>query len=137
VLDDMMKVILGGMVTKEGVGVTDFGIVIVDTDGTIMKNDTLKSSYNGADKFGDAANIKEVCLVDFVQSKEFMAYREGQRPTCASCRNCPELEVCGGGMMLHRWSGKNGFDNPSVYCADQLYLIGQMRRMVSELILRQ
>jgi uncharacterized protein len=134
ILDDMMKVLLGGMVSKEGVGVTDFGILIVDTDGSIMKNDTLKSSFNGADKFGLAANIRDICLVDFIRSTEFISYRGSQRPSCTACRNCPEIGVCGGGMMLHRWSVQNGFGNPSVYCADQLYLIGKMRRMVSKLI---
>ncbi len=134
VLDDMMKVLLGGMVSKEGLGVNDFGILIVDTDGGIMKNDTLKSVFNGADKFKQAANIKDVCLVDFIRSNEFVSYRGAQRPTCTKCRNCAEVQICGGGMMLHRWNDKNGFNNPSVYCADQLYLIGKMRSMVSQAI---
>ncbi len=32
-LDDMIKLILGGAGVKEGIGLTDFGIVVVDTDG--------------------------------------------------------------------------------------------------------
>ncbi len=28
---------------KEGIGVTDFGIAVIDTDGTVTKNDTLKN----------------------------------------------------------------------------------------------
>lgn len=134
VLDDMMKVLLGGHVTKEGVGITDFGIVIVDTDGSIMKNDTLKSAFDGADRFKLTANIKDVCLVDFIQSPDFLTYREAQRPTCSACQNCSELRLCGGGMILHRWSQQNEFDNPSVYCSDQLYLIGKMKLLVSQLI---
>lgn len=65
ILDDMLKVILGGVVSQEGVGVTDFGILVIDTDGTLMKNDTLKSSYNGADKFEVSSNIKEGQLLTF------------------------------------------------------------------------
>src|SRR5258708_29416472 len=81
VLDDMMKVMLGGLVSKEGVGVTDFGILVVDTDGTIMKNDTLKSSFNGADRFSRLANIKDECLVEFIQSPDYLAYKAMQMPT--------------------------------------------------------
>lgn len=128
VLDDMMKVILGGMVTKEGLGITDFSIVIIDTDGTIMKNDTLKSSYNGADKFSEPLNIKSGKFLDFLNSSEFDEYRKMQRPTSVKCSNCPVLNICGGGMILHRWSKENGFNNTSVYCSDQLYLIDNIKK---------
>src|SRR5205085_11707590 len=44
ILDDMVKLALGGTGTKDGVGLTDYGVLIIDTDGTVTKNDTLKSS---------------------------------------------------------------------------------------------
>ncbi|MFI5163449.1 MAG: cyclophane-forming radical SAM/SPASM peptide maturase YhhB [Sphingobacteriales bacterium] len=127
VLDDMLKVFLGGMVSKEGMGVTDFGILIVDTDGTIMKNDTLKSAYNGADLFEKPINVAGGNLLEFLESDQFKNYREDQRPTSATCLSCAHLGICGGGMTLHRYSRQNGFNNPSVYCADQIYLIGHMK----------
>jgi uncharacterized protein len=127
VLDDMLKVLLGGIVSKEGLGVTDFGIIIIDTDGTIMKNDTLKSSYNGADKFANSFNIKERNLLTFLSSNQFLEYRQSQKPTCDKCLNCPVLNICGGGMTLHRWQKESGFNNPSIYCSDQLLLINNMR----------
>jgi uncharacterized protein len=133
VLDDMLKVMLGGAVTKEGLGLTDFGIVIVDTDGTLMKNDTLKSSFNGADKFDQPRNIKEHSLIDFLRSSEFAEYKEMQRPINSKCRQCSVLNLCGGGMILHRWQNDSGFDNPSVYCADQLHLIQHMKNSLSKL----
>jgi len=132
VLDDMIKSLMGGVVTKEGMGLTDFAIVIIDTDGTIMKNDTLKSTYNGADKFDQPLNIKEASLIDFLNSDEFNEYRRMQRPSNAKCLNCSELHVCGGGMILNRWSNENRFDNPSVYCADQLHLIKAIRKTLAQ-----
>ena len=134
VLDDMLKVLLGGLVSKEGLGVTDFGIVIIDTDGTVMKNDTLKSAYNGADRFDQPLNIADGNLLEFLRSGEFKTYRDQQRPASEKCLSCPLLEICGGGMTLHRWSGENGFNNPSVYCADQVYLIGQMKLALAEMV---
>lgn len=132
VLDDMLKVLLGGTVSKEGMGITDFGIIIIDTDGTIMKNDTLKSVYNGADKFSRPINIKGGDLFKFLDSEEFAEYRRLQKPTNNKCMNCPLLNICGGGMILHRWNKENGFDNPSVYCADQIHLIENMKKMLSK-----
>lgn len=136
VLDDMLKVLLGGIVSKEGLGITDFGIIIIDTDGTIMKNDTLKSSYNGADKFNMSLNIKDGKLIEFLNSIEFHEYRDLQRPTNLKCINCPELNICGGGMILHRWRKENAFNNPSVFCADQLFLINSMRKELAQFDLK-
>jgi uncharacterized protein len=130
VLDDMLKVLLGGTVSKEGLGVTDFGILIIDTDGTLMKNDTLKSTYNGADQFVQPINIRDVDLLAFLASPEFASYRAMQQPTSAKCLTCPQLAVCGGGMLLHRWHEVTGFDNESIYCADQLHLIAAMRQLL-------
>ncbi len=50
-LDDLIKLVLGGSGTKDGVGLTNYGVLIIDTDGSITKNDTLKSSFDGADRF--------------------------------------------------------------------------------------
>lgn len=132
VLDDMLKVLLGGIVTKEGLGITDFAIAIIDTDGTIMKNDTLKSTFNGADKFTKSFNIKDIKLGAFLKSDEFNAYRRMQRPTNKKCLSCSELHICGGGMILNRWSNENEFNNPSVYCSDQLFLIKNLRNVVAQ-----
>jgi len=136
VIDDMLKVLLGGLVSKEGLGLTDFGIIIIDTDGTVMKNDTLKSSYNGADKFDIPINVKNGNLIPFLNSPAFIKYRELQRPTHKKCLQCPQLNVCGGGMILHRWKNGFGFNNPSVYCSDQLYLIDGMRDALSKIHLK-
>lgn len=130
VLDDMLKVLLGGTASKEGLGVTDFSILIIDTDGTFMKNDTLKSSYNGADQFTQPVNVRETNLLDFLASPEYASYRALQQPTHAKCLTCPAMNVCGGGMILHRYHPDNGFDNPSIYCADQLHLVSAMRRLL-------
>lgn len=134
IIDDMMKVLLGGFSSKEGMGVTDFGIIIIDTDGTIMKNDTLKSSYNGADSFDNPINIKDRNLLDFLASSAFAEYRSMQRPKNQNCLNCPNLNLCGGGMILHRWSTVNGFENPSIYCSDQIYFIGNMKKTLNTIL---
>lgn len=130
VLDDMLKVLLGGIASKEGMGITDFGIIIIDTDGTVTKNDTLKSSFNGADRFNTAVNIKEGGLINFLSSSEFLDYKKMQRPVNQECLTCPLLNVCGGGMILHRWEDGKGFEGTSVYCADQKFLIENMKKKI-------
>lgn len=128
ILDDMIKLVLGGNGRKEGVGVTDYGILVIDTDGSVSKNDTLKSAFDGADRFSSEWSIHEYSLAEILSSTEFARYHSMQRPACSTCLSCPELQVCGGGMTLHRWRDDNGFDNPAVYCDDQRLLISHIRK---------
>ena len=133
-LDDIIKLILGGSGTKEGLGATDFGIVIIDTDGSITKNDTLKSTFNGADRFQQQWSVHTHRLADIANSPEFATYHTLQRPTASSCLSCSELAICGAGMPVNRWRDENGYENPSVYCADQLVLISHMRGRLTALM---
>lgn len=132
ILDDIIRLALGGIGVKEGVGVTDFGIAVIDTDGSVTKNDTLKSSYKGADRFAEHWNINTHRLVDIFASNEFTQAHTLQRPSSLICQNCPELQICGGGMPLHRWKADSDYDNPSVYCNDQLLIINKVKAILFE-----
>ena len=50
-LDNLVRLMFGKESAREGAGLTDFGILVIETDGSITKNDTLKFSFNGADRF--------------------------------------------------------------------------------------
>lgn len=130
-LDDMIKLLLGGVGVKEGVGLTDFGILIIDTDGAIKKNDTLKSSPL-RDNFIERWNVKDHSMAEIASSVEFHAYHLSQRPAAAACLACPLLRVCGGGMVTHRYKRGSDYDNPTVFCADQKYLIGRIQKYLSK-----
>lgn len=130
ILDDLMRLILGGTGRKEGVGLTEYGIIVIDTDGTVTKNDTLKVAYAGGDRFGTKRLITDRDLLDVVHAEDVSAYYKLQEPTAPMCRACPELNVCGGGMPAHRFSDDDGYDNPTVFCADQKQLIAHLRRQI-------
>ena len=130
-LDDLMRLVMGGGSSKEGVGVTDFGIIVIDTDGTVTKNDTLKVAHSGADRFAGPQSLHERSLTEIVQGWEFEQYLALQRPTSALCARCPELGVCGGGMPAHRWSDAAGYNNPTIYCEDQKLLISHIRHRIA------
>lgn len=128
-LDDMMRLLLGGRSIKEGVGHDDYGILVVETDGTITKNDTLKSA-NGTDRLDERWSVDDD-FARLVGSPAFLDYHRSQRPMSEACLACPELRICGGGMPTHRWSAARGLDNPSVFCADQKLLIEHMREQIA------
>lgn len=132
-IDDIIKLVLGGFGTKDGVGITDYGVLVIDTDGSIAKNDTLKSTFNGADRFTQNWSVFTHSLSELFNSDEYAKYHASQQPSSAICHSCSELKICGGGMTLHRWRDDNGYDNPSIYCNDQKMLIGQVRQKLSEI----
>ena len=134
VIDDLVKLVLGGSGTKEGTGLTEYGVLVIDTDGSITKNDTLKSSFDGADRFEVPWSVHTHRLRDLLQSTDFSESIAMQRPSNPTCLGCSELSICGGGMTLHRWSDDNGYDNTSVYCADQILLIRRIRDTVKSLV---
>lgn len=132
VLDDTLKLCLGGTSQKEGRGVEPYGILIVEADGSIRKNDTLRTAFDGADQFQTTWSIMNDEIAGVLESPEFTAYAAGQLPTARECRGCEFLRVCGGGMPLYRWSHERRFDNPSVYCHDHQTLIRHALRVVTE-----
>jgi uncharacterized protein len=132
-LDDMLRLLLGGRSQKEGVGLSDYGILVIEPDGQIQKNDTLKVAHAGADRFETRWNIHADRLMDILGSEAYAAYHAQQQPTSETCKACRDLAVCGGGMVAHRWRAGSGYENPTVFCADQKYLIGAMRSAIAHL----
>jgi len=97
----------------------------------------LKSHPRSPDLFSGVLavvewNIREDCLADITASAEFRAYHDAQRPTSATCRDCALLKVCGGGMLTHRFKAGSGYDNPTIFCADQTLLIDRMRTHIAD-----
>ena len=123
VVDDTIKLCLGAASQKEGHGQERYGILIVETNGEIRKNDTLRASFEGADRFGGQWNVTNTALSTVLSSSEYLAYSSMQIPTCSTCKDCQIFAICGGGMPLYRWSGDRGYDNPSVYCFDHAIFI--------------
>lgn len=132
-LDDLLRLILGGQSQKEGVGLSDYGILVIEPDGEVQKNDTLKVAHAGADRFETTWNVHRDRLTDILASPAYADYHAQQQPTSRLCRTCPELRICGGGMVAHRWRGGSGYNNPTIFCADQKHLIAEMRRVVARL----
>ena len=123
VVDDIIKLCLGGTSRKEGRGKGRHGILIVETNGEVRKNDTLRASFEGADRFRRRWNVTTTSLSSVLSSQEYIAYTDMQVPASSDCRSCDLLDICGGGMPLYRWSTARGYDNSSVYCHDHAVFI--------------
>jgi len=130
-IDDVLRLAMGGTSLKEGKGDNAFGILIIETDGEVRKNDTLRLSYDGADFFEVRQNVRHTKLQSVIESNEFQAVANLQKPTSPECLNCSVRDICGGGMPLYRWSSEKGYDNPSVFCKDHFHFIEHAKQIVN------
>ncbi|MDX2931330.1 FxsB family cyclophane-forming radical SAM/SPASM peptide maturase [Streptomyces ipomoeae] len=109
----------GSLTEALGLGSSD--LLVIETDGSIEQADWLKTAYPGAPETG--LHIATHRLEEAAEHRGIQARRAGLDGLSAQCRACPVVSVCGGGLYGHRHRGSNGFDNPSVYCADLLKII--------------
>jgi uncharacterized protein len=119
--DSVISTLTGGGSLTEALGLAPAALVVIETDGTYEQVDSLKTAFDGApvtglDVFGDSLDVVG-------RHPGIAARQQGLAGLCQTCRDCPVVTSCGGGLYTHRYRAETGFANPSVYCADLLKLI--------------
>ncbi|MGW3734898.1 radical SAM/SPASM protein FxsBH, inactivated beta-hydroxylase extension form [Streptomyces sp. NPDC005148] len=118
----VMSTLSGGPSLTESLGLAPTDLVVVETDGQLEQVDSLKSAYEGAaatgfDVFTHA--FDEVAAHPGVRARQL-----GLDGVSDTCRSCPVVRSCGGGLYTHRYKSADAvdptraFDHPSVYCDD-------------------
>ncbi|MFD3609439.1 radical SAM/SPASM protein FxsB, inactivated metallohydrolase extension form [Streptomyces atroolivaceus] len=106
----------GGPSLTESLGLAPTDLVVVETDGQLEQVDSLKSAYEGAAATG--FDVFSHSFDDVAAHPGVRARQLGLAGVSETCRRCPVVRSCGGGLYTHRYRSANAFDNPSVYCAD-------------------
>lgn len=134
--EEIMQLLLGGASDSEVVGLAPARMVVIETNGSIEQEDTLKIAFDGAPATG--LNVASDSLDSALMLPEIAARQIGARALSAQCRACPVHSVCGGGLYSHRYREGTGFANPSVYCPDLMALIRYIRdQMRADLVARR
>ncbi len=128
----LVHAILGGSVSIDAFGEALNNVLVIETNGGIEAVDVLKVCGDNFTKAG--ANVLTHSFDDAIQTPLANLYYQSGKLLPKKCLACPIKELCGGGYLPHRYSSKNGFNNPSVYCNDLLKLITHIQnRVVDEL----
>ncbi len=122
--DSVLSAARGGPSFSEAIGTDPVDLLVIETDGSWEQPDSMKTAYQGAPATGTTVFSHPVD--EAVGHPAIASRQRGTEALCAACRVCPVVRICGGGLYAHRYRLGNGFDNPSVYCADLKALIGQM-----------
>ena len=109
---------------SEGAGLDPVDLLVIETDGSWEQADSLKTAFENAPATG--LDVFSHSVDQAAAHPGVAARQSGIAALCITCRKCPLVRACGGGLYGHRHKSGNGFDNPSVYCDDLKILIPQV-----------
>ena len=109
---------------SESVGLDPVDLLVIETDGAWEQADSLKTAFDGAPATG--LDIFSHSVDQAAASTGVVNRQDGLAALCRTCRECPVVRACGGGLYAHRYSRQNGFNNPSAYCSDLKVLIPEV-----------
>jgi len=125
IFESIIETTLGGASLTESLGLEPSDVVVIEADGSIEQADSIKVVYDGAPATG--LDIFRHPLSAAAAHPGIRARQRGIAGLSATCRQCPVVTSCGGGLYAHRYRTGSGFDNPSVYCADLEKIITHVR----------
>lgn len=120
--------LLGDNVQFDYIGRSTNDIIVIETDGGIEPVDSLKICGDSFTKIN--FNIMSNSISEALQAPLNKMYNLSKKIVAKQCKVCPLLEICGGGYLPHRYSSSNGFNNPSIYCADLIKLYTHIQQRV-------
>jgi uncharacterized protein len=113
-LSSVMSLMLGGRSWVDGYGRQVAPAVTIGSDGSLQPNDLLRAC--GSEMMASSSTVTTTTLEEFLNSKFLRKLQFEYEHVCRQCRTCCWFEVCGGGLMVHRYRKRNRFNNPSVLC---------------------
>lgn len=119
--ESILSTLAGGNSSTEALGLSPARLVVIETDGSYEQADSLKVAFDGAPATG--MDVFSHSLDHVAGHPAITARQQGLDGLCRTCRECPVVTSCGGGLYAHRYKSGHGFENPSVYCADLFRLI--------------
>ncbi|WP_031020819.1 radical SAM/SPASM protein FxsBH, inactivated beta-hydroxylase extension form [Streptomyces sp. NRRL S-1314] len=128
--DSVLSTLRGGPSLTEAMGLAPTDLAVVETDGAFEQADSLKVAYDGAPATG--YDVFRHGFDAFVRHPGVRARRLGIAGVSETCRRCPVVQSCGGGLYAHRYSSERLFDNPSVFCADLRALVDGIAERITE-----
>ena len=114
--NQMLNLILGANANYESFGGSNDIYFIIETNGDIEPQDSLKACGDGFTKTN--FNVRTHTLLESFKQPLIKFCIESHQKIADQCKSCPVLEICRGGYITHRFSEKQGFNNPSIYCKD-------------------
>jgi uncharacterized protein len=131
--NNIIRLIFGKSSLVETLGLEPSRLITIETNGDFEGLDVLKTTYQRATKLG--YNVFEHDLDTVSMHPSIKMRQVGISGLHQKCKECALVNICGGGYLPHRYSSKDGFNNPSVYCSDLMKLIHHIYASVNNEII--
>lgn len=131
--EGLLATVSGLPSSTDAFGLGDISLLTIETDGYYHDLDVLKiteEGFSSLDKTLSEASIHEALMSPKIANHRKLLSMDGLSD---KCKACPEVSVCGGGSVPHRYDGQS-FNNPTVYCREMLSLISHIRRRLIETV---
>ncbi len=107
----------------------------VGVAGELGSLDSLIAIGENKEAFALGMTLGNSTIEDVIRHPDIMSRARNDpeeilKQLASECQACPMVAICGGGLIHDRYSEKNGYQNPSIYCADIQTLITHISRTV-------
>ncbi|MGH1339211.1 MAG: radical SAM protein [Aureispira sp.] len=121
--ENIIKLFTGLKVGDQLIGTRQNNAVTIETNGGIEVVDMMRINEEGITR--NDLNINKDELDEVFKEEIYDTYYYGNDKLCDECKNCSLVNICAGGMVVHRY--KDGhFNNPSIYCNDLKHIINHI-----------
>jgi len=127
--ENILALLFGGKSNLEGFGEQYLSLLTIETDGEIRDSDVLSVTYEHAARFGEGIYLGKGCFERLLNSEVFRSQEYLYSPEALNqeCQVCEWRSICGGGLLPHRYSSKQKYDNPSIYCGNLKFLLSHIK----------
>src|SRR5262245_5048002 len=124
------RLILGSKSGIDIFGNRPLNFLFIEADGAIEGLDVLRVCKDGMARTASHVPTNDFwdkeALTDLHRKITFDGL-----PLPDKCRGCSEQSTCAGGYLPHRHSREQGFNNPTIWCADMLKLFSRLRELLN------
>ncbi|AZA73169.1 radical SAM protein [Chryseobacterium indoltheticum] len=106
------------------------GTMIIETNGDIETNDTLRVCKPGITKSNFNIINDSLDTINDIPLAKLYYYAHHHLPKM--CEECVLENICAGGYLINRYSDENGFNNESIYCEDIAKLICHVQNIIAK-----
>jgi uncharacterized protein len=126
----LVRAMFGGFQETDAFGSPALTYATVDTDGSVETIDALRICGPGVSQAG--LNVMSGDFQSLFEQPGFVGdlFRRGPGVP-QECQGCPEVSICGGGYLPHRYSREFGFTRRSVWCEEILVVLRAIRERVA------
>ena len=115
-LEAFVKAVLHQPTSTPSIGFTPMKVISITPAGSIQPHDVLRIAGSSQVELG--LFLQRDPLSSIFETDAWQSTLNASVTLPDACLPCKYKDICCGGNVIHRYSSKNGYNNPSVYCDD-------------------